>query len=92
MRAARIAESEHAPGWLSRPTLTGMTTYDFDQLLTAYQAHLDAHPPVSLSPRSHVNPDFGARTWVPQQLAYEVSCVCGMSWANAFWPSGTACH
>jgi hypothetical protein len=79
-RAARIAESEHAPGWLSHPTLTGMTAYDFDQLLTAYQAHLEAHPPVSLSPRSHVNPDFGARTLSPRDRL--LATVIALRWST----------
>jgi hypothetical protein len=65
-RAARIAESAHAPDWLSHPTLTGMTAHDFDQLLTAFTEHLAAHPPISLTPRSHLDPDLGARTLRPR--------------------------
>jgi hypothetical protein len=60
-RAARITESDHAPGWLSHPTLTGMPDHDLDQLLTAFTEHLTANPPISLTPRSHTDPDFGAR-------------------------------
>jgi hypothetical protein len=43
-----------------------MTVHDFDQLLIAYRAHLDAHPSISLTPRSHTDPDFGARTLSPR--------------------------
>jgi hypothetical protein len=60
--AARIAESDHAPDWLSHPTLTGMSTHDWDQLLSAYQQHLATQPSLSLTPRSHLDPRFGART------------------------------
>jgi len=61
-----IAQSEHAPAWLSHPTLTGMTARDFNQLLTSFQARLNACPPISLTPRSHADPDFGARTLSPR--------------------------
>ena len=61
-----IAQSEHAPAWLSHPTLTGMTARDFSQLLASFQACLNACPPISLTPRSHADPGFGARTLSPR--------------------------
>jgi hypothetical protein len=64
--ARRITESEHAPGWLSHPTLTGMTSRGFGQLLTAFSEHLATSPPVSLTPRSYQDPRFGARTLSPR--------------------------
>jgi hypothetical protein len=43
-----------------------MTARDFSQLLTSFQAHLNACPPISLTPRSHADPGFGARTLSPR--------------------------
>ena len=65
-RPERIAARDHAPDWLAHPTLTGMTSHELDQLLTAFTAYQAAHPPISLTPRSHLNPDFGARTLTPR--------------------------
>lgn len=80
-RAARIAESEHAPPWLSHPTLTGMTAHDFDQLLSDYQTHLDTHPPLTLTPRSHINPDLGAtRTLSPRDRL--LAAVITLRWST----------
>ena len=58
--------SDHAPGWLSHPTLTGMTSREFGQMLTAFSEHLAASPPVSLTPRSYLDPRFGARILSPR--------------------------
>ena len=65
-KARRITESDHAPGWLSHPTLTGMTSREFGQMLTAFSEHLAASPPVSLTPRSYLDPRFGARILSPR--------------------------
>ena len=43
-----------------------MTAREFGRLLTSFQARLNAHPPISLTPRSHADPDFGARTLSPR--------------------------
>jgi hypothetical protein len=43
-----------------------MTIGDFDQLLAPFTEHLATHPPISLTPRSHRHPDFGARMLSPR--------------------------
>jgi hypothetical protein len=65
-RPERIATRDHAPDWLAHPTLTGMTCHEFDQLLTGFTEYLTTHPPISLTPRSPLHPDFGARTLIPR--------------------------
>jgi hypothetical protein len=79
-RAARIAESGHAPDWLAHPTLTGMNAHDWDQLLTAFQEYLTTQPPLSLTPRSHLDPDFGARTLSPRDRL--LATVITLRWST----------
>ena len=79
-RAARIAPRDHAPDWLAHPTLTGMTPQEFDRLLRAFTGHQAMHPPISLTPRSHLDPDFGARTLTPRDQL--LATVITLRWST----------
>jgi hypothetical protein len=79
-RAARIAARDHAPNWLAHPTLTGMTSHEFDQLLAAITEYQAAHPPISLTPRSHLDPGFGARSLTPRDQL--LATVITLRWAT----------
>lgn len=57
-----------------------MTSHDFDLLLHAFTEHLAAHPPISLTPRSHLDPDFGARTLTPRDQL--LATVITLRWST----------
>lgn len=44
----RSQPDDRAPGWLHHPTLTGINSADFAELLTAVEQYLLDHPPISI--------------------------------------------
>jgi hypothetical protein len=44
----RTQPEDRAPDWLHHPTLTGMDTHAFADLLAAVEQYLLDHPPISL--------------------------------------------
>jgi len=79
-RPERIATRDHAPDWLAHPTLTGMTSHELDQLVTSFTEYLTVHPPISLTPRSSLHPDFGARTLTPRDQL--LATVITLRWST----------
>lgn len=57
-----------------------MTSHEFDQILAAITEYQAAHPPTSLTPRSHLDPDFGARSLTPRDQL--LATVITLRWAT----------